>query len=618
MSEHVQIGDVSPRIQYSGDGVVNVFSYPFPIFENVDINVYLNTELQDGGYSVTGAGSSAGGTVRFDQAPAAGITVTLSRHVPEKRTTDFQDGGAFRAKVINEELDRIVCMVQQIREDVGRSVVRPTTSTSGASLALPDPVAGKSLKWSAAGDALVNSDVDPDGLASAVTDAGAARDAAQAAAGDAATSETHAAASALSASNDAAAVASALANITEDVVSISTDTVLTGAAAGDLYVVDCSASDVIVTLPLAATVIEPWTVRVKKVDGTANKVLVRRQGTDTIDGEVADFEIKAENGGARFAVDLDKSPDNWESLAFGVAVGDATPVGTLAWFTGLIPPVGWIIPNGTVYNRATYPDLWAHASTSQVVVSDANWLADPNQRGRYSRGDEVSTFRVPDLISHESFIRAADPTGGFIGYRQADAIKSHAHGILTRNGSGAGAGNEPLGWHSGGTTAAVNPTAVQANGDTETRPKSTRYVPIIKAFNVVTNQAQVEMGQVVQDVAANSVAIANLAATAYDGTVALKSTRTVDSTWGIVGLTPYKPVYLGVGGPAATSPHAYFYVVSGSLIGQTTGAGLFALQSASAAAEARTSPSCTLIPTGTTLTLQITALSADATLYAYQ
>ncbi len=584
MSEHVQIGDISPRIQYSGDGLVDVFSYPFPIFENMDINVYLNAELQDGGYSVTGAGLSAGGTVRFNQAPAVGTTVTLSRRVPEKRTTDFQDGGAFRAKVINEELDRIVCMVQQIREDVGRSVVRPATSTSGASLALPDPEAGKSLKWSVTGDALVNSNVDPDGLASAVADAEVARDIAQAAAGDAATSETHAAASAFSASHDAAAVASALSNITEDVVSISTDTVLTGAAAGDLYVVDCSASDVIVTLPLAATVIEPWTVHVKKVDGTANKVLVRRQGTDTIDGNITDFEIKAENGGARFAVDLDKAPDNWESLAFGVAVGDATPVGTIMSFDGPIPvDAGCLLADGRSFAQTSFSDLYTHYEAQGFPYGGGNGVANlPNLMAGTQIGDKQARACIYEYTEDGVF---AEPTvaGGWQDRTQFLETKFDADGIVsveantftvgpgtysfrtrtpiilsggcrtrlfsvTDNASVPGSisessstGNpatyyQPASLESTFEATFTVPTVLKlqyivqvaratagqgihdyVNGMREIhasiiierlRTASTNKTLGIKAYNAVTNQAQVEMGQVVQDVAANATAIA--------------------------------------------------------------------------------------------------------------
>jgi hypothetical protein len=65
MTEHLQIGDVSPRIQYVGNGSVTAFTYPFPIFESADLLVYLDDALQADGYDVFGAGATAGGSVDF-------------------------------------------------------------------------------------------------------------------------------------------------------------------------------------------------------------------------------------------------------------------------------------------------------------------------------------------------------------------------------------------------------------------------------------------------------------------------------------------------------------------------------------------------------------------------
>ncbi|WP_337997153.1 phage baseplate protein [Oleispirillum naphthae] len=207
MTEHITIGDIRPRIQYTADGAVTDFTFPFPVFADGDLLVYLGDTLQTSGYTVSGAGESAGGTAVFAAAPAAGTVVTLTRMVPEERTTDFQEGGAFRATVINEELDRIVCMVQQLREDISRSVVRPVASTSTASLALPDPAAGKALKWNAAGDALANSAYDPD---AAQAEASVARDAALAARSAAEAARDTASVSAASAAEAAAGQVSTL------------------------------------------------------------------------------------------------------------------------------------------------------------------------------------------------------------------------------------------------------------------------------------------------------------------------------------------------------------------------------------------------------------------------
>lgn len=51
--------------------------------------------------------------------------------------------------------------------------------------------------------------------------------------------------------------------------------------------------------------------------------------------------------------------------------------------------------DGQLLNRADYPDLWKFAQMTPII-SDADWLADSNKRGKYSTGDGTTTFRVPD------------------------------------------------------------------------------------------------------------------------------------------------------------------------------------------------------------------------------
>jgi len=140
MSDHIVIGDIRPRIQYTADGVQTDFTYPFPIFAAGDLKVYLGDALQAGGYTVSGAGQSAGGLASFAAAPAAGTKVTLLRALAVARNSDFQEGGAFRAKTINDELDRQTAFVQEVGERIERALVAGPTE-SAAPLVLPPPAA---------------------------------------------------------------------------------------------------------------------------------------------------------------------------------------------------------------------------------------------------------------------------------------------------------------------------------------------------------------------------------------------------------------------------------------------------------------------------------------------
>ncbi|WMX18946.1 tailspike [Escherichia phage vB_EcoP_PAS59] len=54
-----------------------------------------------------------------------------------------------------------------------------------------------------------------------------------------------------------------------------------------------------------------------------------------------------------------------------------------------------VTSDGQLLNRADYPELWAYAQML-TPITDSAWLADPQQRGKYSSGNGTTTFRVPD------------------------------------------------------------------------------------------------------------------------------------------------------------------------------------------------------------------------------
>lgn len=157
MTEDIKINAISPRIRYIGDGVTTTFSYLFPIFEAQDISVYIDDILQHSNYSINGAGNCNGGEITFNTAPQKGQIITLLRNLEIKRTSDFQESGAFRAKAINHELDYQIACLQQLNEQINRSVIFPPYSQVQQSISLPIPQAGKALIWNDDASALCNS-----------------------------------------------------------------------------------------------------------------------------------------------------------------------------------------------------------------------------------------------------------------------------------------------------------------------------------------------------------------------------------------------------------------------------------------------------------------------------
>lgn len=114
---HIKMPDIAPLVRYLASGAETVFTFPFPVFAGEDLHVSFDGARQYGGFTVEGAGQTAGGTVTFETPPAAGIVVMLQRRLPLERVTDFIEGGDFSARAINNELDYLIAAVQQVGRD---------------------------------------------------------------------------------------------------------------------------------------------------------------------------------------------------------------------------------------------------------------------------------------------------------------------------------------------------------------------------------------------------------------------------------------------------------------------------------------------------------------------
>lgn len=116
------------------------------------------------------------------------------------------------------------------------------------------------------------------------------------------------------------------------------------------------------------------------------------------------------------------------------------PTGTLIHYAGNTAPAGFVICEGTLLSRATYPALWTHAQASGMLIDNEDWSAD---RGKFSTGNGTTTFRVPDLRAE--FLRGLDrgrgvDAGRVLGSWQTSALGSHYH--LTGQFKGTAGQNE--------------------------------------------------------------------------------------------------------------------------------------------------------------------------------
>ena len=140
------INAVSRKVSYTGSAGVGPYAFSFEILTDDDIAVYFNETLltKTTDYSVTinanGTGSvtlvvNVGGNI--PATPDADDLVVILGAKDIERTTDFVTAGDLRAAALNEQLDALTIFMQQIKEEVDRSVKAPAFDPTGIDMVLP-------------------------------------------------------------------------------------------------------------------------------------------------------------------------------------------------------------------------------------------------------------------------------------------------------------------------------------------------------------------------------------------------------------------------------------------------------------------------------------------------
>ncbi len=124
------IATTTSRMRYEGNGVTAVFPFTFRILAATHLTVILTdaqgvqtVQVLNVGYTVSGVGNGAGGSITMIVAPGAGETLTIKRAVPLTQPTDLRNQGAFFPEVHESVFDRITMLIQQLDEMLGRSLV---------------------------------------------------------------------------------------------------------------------------------------------------------------------------------------------------------------------------------------------------------------------------------------------------------------------------------------------------------------------------------------------------------------------------------------------------------------------------------------------------------------
>ena len=132
------ISSTTVKNSYSGNGTLDTFNYTFKIFADADIQVIIRdatatetVKTLTTHYTVTGAGNANGGTIVFTSGniPTATETVVIRRTSPQTQAIDYIANDPFPAESHEEGLDRSMMAVQQLQEEVDRSIKLSRTNT---------------------------------------------------------------------------------------------------------------------------------------------------------------------------------------------------------------------------------------------------------------------------------------------------------------------------------------------------------------------------------------------------------------------------------------------------------------------------------------------------------
>lgn len=110
------------NISYTANGSTAAFAVPFKFFADthlavtVDVGAGPVAKLLTTDYTVSGAGSEAGGTVTFLVNPAAAAIVKITRVTPITQLIDYIANDHFPAQVHENAIDKLTMICQQIAD----------------------------------------------------------------------------------------------------------------------------------------------------------------------------------------------------------------------------------------------------------------------------------------------------------------------------------------------------------------------------------------------------------------------------------------------------------------------------------------------------------------------
>ncbi len=113
------------RSSHTGNNSTTAFSYSFKVFDQSEIDVYLDgvKKTITTHYTVSGVGADAGGTVTFESGtvPGSGVAIVFVRNIAQTQTTDYTVTGQINPQTIEDALDKITMRNQKVQLNADES-----------------------------------------------------------------------------------------------------------------------------------------------------------------------------------------------------------------------------------------------------------------------------------------------------------------------------------------------------------------------------------------------------------------------------------------------------------------------------------------------------------------
>lgn len=159
-----KIDDNPPRSELIAIEGQTAFDYDFWIADEGDIKVAINGGdplVLHTDYAVDPAGiqNNNGGTITLVAGRNANDVVVAYRETSLARPNSYSEGGAgfFGGAGLNVAFNILYAIIQELFNNLQRTLRLSASSTYSGNLTLPTPVAGKALQWNATADGVENS-----------------------------------------------------------------------------------------------------------------------------------------------------------------------------------------------------------------------------------------------------------------------------------------------------------------------------------------------------------------------------------------------------------------------------------------------------------------------------